>query len=305
MKKVLFILLSIFALTAFAKKKFRKRCSLTSSIKPKCYHKRDAPILNISLIYYGNESDMNIEHLEKIEGLLKERFSKATQQELTLNIQHKAIVPFKHKIPEGYTYNNIEDKKRLQRIWYYDNVGWKINLEMYEEYKRLYPEQTKTIDVLLTITGAQFDALGLANGRVSTTEYPQEIAWNLPNGGRVNYPTDYELVDELIHELGHNMFIGHATSQCQKISYNAQVATYSSNEERMEGIRLARERTKACCEASPSKNDVMSYCRNRSNVDENFMHGFESCNLGMIKKLVIPAMLKGRRWNVAGRVSCR
>ena len=53
-------------------------------------------------------------------------------------------------------------------------------------------------------------------GRISVTEHPRKIAWGLPNGGRVQYVSDYQIIDELIHDLGHNMFLGHTSTQCQK-----------------------------------------------------------------------------------------
>lgn len=252
---------------------------------PKCYHKRDSAIFKVALVSYG--SNLNITDLRRIEDLLKERFSKATNQLVELDIIVRKVMKLKHDLPQDYTFGNITDPERLHRIWYYDNVGAKIMNEVYEQFKNVTREEKlDELDAILTITGAQFDGLGFASGRVSVTESPREIAWALPNGGRVEYPTDYEIVDELIHELGHNMFLGHVSSQCQK-----------------PGLTLEEKRI--CCENSPGKNDVMSYCRGRAIVDENKMYGFEACNLSMIEELIVPAMIGGKQWNVAGRKSCK
>jgi hypothetical protein len=252
---------------------------------PKCYHKRDNAILKVALVSYG--SNLNITDLSRIEKLLIERFAKATNQLVQVDVIVKKVMHLKHSLPQDYTYGNITDPERLHRIWYYDNVGSKVMNEVYEEFKKVsHHEDLDQLDVLLAITGAQFEGLGFASGRVSVTESPREIAWGLPSGGRVEYPTDYELVDELIHELGHNMFLGHVSTQCQK-----------------PGLTLEEKRV--CCENSPGKNDVMSYCRGRAIVDENKMYGFEACNLSMIEELIVPAMLKGDQWNVAGRKTCQ
>lgn len=109
---------------------------------------------------------------------------------------------------------------------------------------------------------------------VTSTEQPLKIAFGLPDGGRTDIVSDYQIVDELIHELGHNMFLGHSSSQCQK-----------------PGMTFAEKQK--CCEQSPNKNDVMSYCRDRNAVDENLMFKFEACNLRMIKEKIVPAMLNG------------
>lgn len=260
-------------------------CSLKNSMIPKCYHKRDKPILKIALVYYGAE--MKMSDLDRIEPILVKRFYEATDRNVEIKVISKKVIGFKKKMPEGYTYNKITDKKRLQRIWYYDNVGAGIMNEVYEEYKKTETDMVlEDLDAIVGITGGQFDGLGFASGRVSVTEYPQEIAWGIEGGGRVNYPSDYKIVDELIHELGHNMFLGHTSTQCQK-----------------SGLTL--EQREACCAKSPTKDDVLSYCRDRNAVDESFMHGFESCNVEMIQDLIVPAMLSGGEWQVKPRKVCK
>jgi hypothetical protein len=283
-------------LKAINKKKMFK-CSIANSIKPMCWRKRDKPELNIALIYYGGDS-MKMEDLERIEPLLKDRFYKATDGALSLNIMTKKILPFKQKMPVGYTYKNITDPKRLQRIWYIENVDGRVLTEIYEEYKKVEnPETIHNIDVVLTISSAPFNAIGLANGRVSATKYPVEAGYGLPDGGEVIYPSDYAIVDEFIHELGHNMFLGHTSSPCMSHIIKKKLGFTEYTEE------LFRE-VDRCCEQSPSKNDALSYCRKRAKVSENFMHGYESCNLDMIKNKIVPNMLNGGAWNIPNRSQC-
>lgn len=262
-----------------------KRCSLNNSMTPDCYHKRNSATLKVAMVYYG--AGMDIDHLRRIIPILKSRFLKANGNNLSLDIVDLKVMPFKFTPPSSFKVPNISDPSRIHRIWYYENVGHKIMKEIYTEYKKKTPKKLMDdLDVILSITGAQFDGLGFASGRVSTTEYPQEIAWALTDGGRVNYPSDYQLVDELIHELGHNMFLGHTSTQCQK-----------------SGLTLAQRRE--CCKRSPSQNDVLSYCRNRSKVDIDFMNVYESCNREMISKKIVPAILDGGSWKIKNRSKCK
>jgi hypothetical protein len=143
------------------------------------------------------------------------------------------------------------------------------------------------LDVIATITGAQFDGLGYAYGRMALTESPREIAWGLSDGGFTEKVSKGPIVDELIHEIGHAIFLDHAVSQCQDPSLN-----YAQQQ--------------ACCATSPNKDDVMSYCRARKLVnDTDVFYGFKACNLRIIKNKIIPAMLKGAAWNVPDREKCR
>jgi len=263
----------------------KESCSLADSIMPKCYHKRDKSELKVALIYYGDH--MKMSDLERIEPILVDRFAKATGGLVTVKIVEKKILAFKHELPEDYTFNKITDKKRLQRIWYSENVGTQIMNEVYEQYKKFESKETlDELDALLAITGAQFEGLGFASGRVSVTEYPREIAWNSDDGGRVEFMSDYEIIDELIHELGHNLYLGHTSTQCQKRG-------------------MSYEEKLACCKLSDNKDDVLSYCRQRPDVNESFMHGFESCNREIIESQVVPALLSGGKWQLEEMSVCK
>lgn len=166
-------------------------CSLENSISPKCYHQRNDSIFNVALIYYGDfwaETD-----LRRIEPILKKRFAKATSNSIKLAVKHIEVLNFKNKLPVDYQNNGITDPKRLLRLWYYDFVGQHIVNEIYSEIKNTTNifKKYQDLDAVLAITGAQFEGLGFASGRMSVTEQPQEIAWGLEGGGRVNILSDY------------------------------------------------------------------------------------------------------------------
>jgi len=254
---------------------------LSQTMMPKNYIKRSKPILNVAMVYYGDYyTDADLERVEK---LYKERFFLATDKAISINVVWRKIVPFKHQLidfPE-YRQDYVTDPVRLQRLWYYDNVGMGVMKEVYEQLN----SKLKELDALVIITGAQFDGLGFASGRVAITENPMEIAWGLEDGGRVELQTDARVVDELIHETGHVLFLDHTSNQCQKPG-------------------MTYKETQACCAVSPAKNDVMSYCRDRIAVNETKFFGFEECNLRTIKNKIVPAMLSGGAWNIADREVC-
>lgn len=266
----------------------RRTPTFADVINPQFYIKRKEPILNVGILYYGNEkSEADV---TRIQALLEKRFFEATDSMIRLNTVFTAKVPYLHQIQNypDYTQPGITDPVRLQRLWYYDNVNAGIIEEIYQEAKKseqLKP-QLKALDAIAAMTGAQFDGMGFAYGRMAVTESPREVAWGLPGGGRVEDPSDGQVVDELIHEIGHTLFLDHASAQCYA-----------------DGMTMAQ--SKACCEASPGRNDVMSYCRQRNKVDnDTFFHGFEACNRRIMKNQIVPAMLSGGAWNIKNREKC-
>lgn len=238
----------------------------------------------MALLSYGNK--LTLEDLKRIEDLLVKRFSIATNGLLDLEVISKKKLKFKHALPHDYKFKKIEDKERLHRIWYYENIGVRVLKEIYREYKAVETDEIMNqLDMVLSITGAQFEGLGGAIGRITATEYPREIAWGAPGGGRVDFVSDYSLVDELIHEIGHNLNLDHAANQCQS-------------------RRLNHQQKKECCEKSQNKDDVMSYCRERKKVGVNNMFGFEGCNLSNIEKIIKPSIINGNSWVLPGIDKC-
>lgn len=262
--------------------------TLADQINPPTYIARANPVLNVALLDYGQEH--TAEQMAEIKDLLEQRFYLATNKMIKLNISLVKSIPYRYQIENypNYTNGNITDPARLQRLWYYDFVGAKIVNEVYDVFVKSESRSVVSrLDAIATVTGAQFDGLGFAYGRVGVTESPREIAWGLPHGGHTEIISKGQIVDELIHEIGHAIFLDHAASQCQSPS-------------------LSYEEQKACCEASPNKNDVMSYCRDRKSVnDTDIFFGFAACNLRNIKNKIVPAMRKGLAWNIANREKCK
>lgn len=252
---------------------------------PDYYAKREKPIFNIALVYYGSE--FGVDYLDRISKVLIERFFKATDQKIALNIKFKFVLPYLHQISSYPDYKQpyVTEIIRLQRLWYYDNVDSKIMNEVYNQIKKneKHKSSLEEIDAVAIITGAQFDGLGYASGRIAVTENPREIAWNLIDG-YTEIVSDYNVADELIHELGHTLFLDHTSNQCMKLD---------SLEER-----------EKCCKESPSGNDVMSYCRGRSKVDDQNMHSFSECSLKIIQEKIVPSMINGGKWNISNRPKC-
>lgn len=249
--------------------------SLLDTFTPRVYKKRDEAFINIALVYYG-ENYYSLGELDQIGELLKKRFYEATGKLLSINIKEKLILPFRTQIQDQPEYElpNVIDPVRLQRIWYYDNVGMKVAKKVFEEITKYNKKALEEIDFVAVVTGAQFDGLGFHSGAFAVTENPMEVAWGGSHGGRVDHLSDEKVVDELIHELGHSIGLDHASKACM-------------------GEGISYQDMQACCEKSPNAQDVMSYCRKRTKVDEKFFYGFKECNLKTIKEMIIPKLLNG------------
>jgi hypothetical protein len=288
------MLMSLFILSnlCFAQKKNvietnDKDVSLTYGYAPEKYRSRPEAVYNVALLYYGNSLDKN--YLDRLAPKLISRFNLATQDVLKLNVVLTKQINFLHPKPTELNPNfpAITDFDRLHRLWYYDHVNSNIMLEI---HKVAIKDQdilsvVSKLDAILAVTGAQFEGLGYANGRIAVTENPREIAWGASDGGTTQYESDEAVIDELIHELGHTFFLDHSSKQCFQ-----------------KGMDL--EASNKCCEESPSRNDTMSYCRERSTVSDKVLFGFSNCSLGIIKSQVVPALLQGSAWAFDNMPTC-
>lgn len=274
-------LLSVAMLPVYAGINLSKSCSLKDGISSDCYFRRDEAKLRVSIIYYGSnywsESD-----LVRFGEVFQDKFKTATSGELEIEIVSSKVMPFVHKMPHNYVYNNISDLDRLHRIWYWENFGTGIGMEVHKIYRNsVSKEELENIDLLLVVTGAQSNGNGFAAGRIVVVEQPREVAWGAQGGGRSENLSDEELSDIMIHEVGHAIGIGHAAEHCTETNLSVN-------------DRLA------CCAQAPSGNDVMSYCRNRRAPNV-----FESCTLNIIKTKIKPRILNGGKRRILEEIHCK
>lgn len=257
-------------------------CSLAENPYPLCFRKHVTPTLKAILVHYGDHAaNYDFEATKK---LYVERFNREMKGILDLEVVDTALIPLKTRDRDlaavaarvGGTDPALKTRERLERLWYYyfsdaDQMIKEISSLLLETGHRSALEEADTV---LVISEPQFEALGFATGGYGFTEQPSEIAWGLSDGGRTEWQTPARLVDELLHETGHLLGLDHASARC------------------FAGEATPEERT-ACCEKSPGKNDVMSYCRIRASVKGDFYYGFTACSKKYVRKTTVPALLKG------------
>lgn len=253
-------------------------CSFEFDANLSCYQKRSEAVVRIALVQYGKM--MNRTDLVRAGEVLKTRFFQATQKLIRLEIIDYQVIPLRvsselpsplKRLPSGGEGQRSLD--RLIRLWYYENIGFNAINEVRQDYiKRVSSDVLRNLDAIAVASEPQFPGLGLQSGRVVITEQPMEIAWASSDGGTSEVQSDERLSDEWIHEIGHFLGLDHAASKCMDLP-------------------LAENRK--CCAASPNRDDVMSYCRNRDQVTKKEMFGFKDCNLKHLREKTIPSLLSG------------
>lgn len=244
---------------------------------PTNWKKRDDKTFKVGLVYYGDywkKSD-----LARVAPKIESAFELAGQGLVHLEVAHLEAIPFKNRDTEisKMKLEYVKDIKRLKRLFHYENKLGSADIakEVFELAGNTpLGAKFSELDGLLVITGAQFEGLGVAVGRIGLTEQPREIAWQV-DGNRVDIVSDEEIVDELLHEWGHVMNFGHAAYQCNK------------------GNLKTIDRVKQCCIDSPNSNDVMSYCRDRGSVNDGVFFGYEQCHINLIQNEIIPRLERG------------
>jgi hypothetical protein len=244
---------------------------------PTNWRKRDDKTFKVGLVYYGDfwkKTD-----LDRIAPKVEKAFEQASQGLIHLNIAYLEAIPFKNRDLEISNMNleHVKDIKRLKRLFHYENKLGSSDFakEVFElAGKTPLGSKFSELDGLLVVTGAQFEGLGVAVGRIGLTEQPREIAWGI-DGNSVDIASDEEIVDELLHEWGHVMHFGHAAYQCNILNLKTN------------------DSVKQCCIDSPNGNDVMSYCRDRVEVNHVAFFGYEQCHLKLIQNEIIPRLERG------------
>lgn len=278
MRFILSLLLMAVAINSYGFFGSKKR-TLNDGWQKTHYRKSADNTLKLGLIHYGNE--MTEEQLIEISTLLTKRFSIATRNLIHIRIEAIDIIPVKLRNMDlsSLGIEHITDPIRLARVWHYsNNLGSAdIAIESYVQTKNETDwDKYRNLDALLVLSELQFEGLGVAVQRILMTEYPMEIAW-MGDQPSVKHPSKYEVVDELIHELGHFIGLGHAASSCE---------------------------TFECCETHHSANDVMSYCRDRSSVSADHQFNFEDCHINIIEREVVPRIRKGSRIELPRNLNC-
>jgi hypothetical protein len=284
--RILCILLAVFlfGFTQILKKPVRKLASEKSSAvcdmreaQPRCWKARSEAVIEILLVHYGSEMDEM--KLSSIAKLYEERFALATAGKVKVHVHSQLILPLKemkrdlesikHKIGGG---EENKSTKRLERLWYYyQDISIADEIESELQNSKV-ASSLAAVDAVVVLSAPQIDGLAYLSGAYSIIEYPTEIAWKLSDGGTTTYETNFALVDKMVHETGHLLGIDHPSDHCQ--------------------VADLKERA-ACCQASPSGKDVMSYCRARDSVSEKSYFVLSECTLNYLTETILPSILSG------------
>lgn len=230
------------------------------------------------LVYFG--SSKSATEIDEISRYVVGAFSDATTGIIDMEIADSCILSFPPE-DRSHDYSTVHDKlplieaQDLPRLWYYYHRH-RLFVDVKAHLDNIGFEQDN-YDMIFVLSEAQFEGTGFY--LPSTLDKPS--IWveaislgNWSNG--VSYSKNIHsqafIVDETIHETGHFMGLAHSCAYCY------------------EGIIDAE-----CCELCENKNDVMSYCRQRSTPEsQEFYSVYAPCNLAYIEHEFFPSFMMNR-----------
>jgi predicted Zn-dependent protease len=260
----------------------KTECSLAKDYKRLCFKAKDNNELNVFFAQYGSDIpagelyNLSNQMIEKLNNKLGSifKFNNLGIVSVDFDVTDEQIA----KLKENPKIANFE-RERLKRLYsYYEVVGNRgvitdnVHQGLLENPSMV--AKLKKADLIFVFSNAQFEGLGYTIGNMTVLKYPTEIGWETEGGGRVEKEFTNSMMSTSIHELGHGLGLKHSAHQCQ-------------------GLNISLEEKKHCCDESPNKDDIMSYCRDRT--DPNLEFG--ECSMKNLKEVTAELLKTGGKFD--------
>ncbi|GEM_PF-4462135 len=260
------------------------------------FNARRTPVLRALLMYYG--SAVSTDSLRAYAPTIESRFSIATHSLISLHIDTVLSLPLPNLNSIGPLSNGLEhDYDRMHqelpwitdqsmpRLWYYYHIDDCVGEESFLALKQKTSINPDSFDFIIVLTEAQFEGLAFSAGKVLVIEQPTEIAFEDRDGYRTDMNSRWMITDEVVHELGHGLGLRH---ECPGADHRF----------------MDQDQATRYCERCSARENILSYCRDRSKVSENYAGAFSDCSLLYLRTVAIPAFLRGVRPNSNLAPSC-
>lgn len=245
-------------------------CSLDKGYKRLCFKARDNNELKVLFVQYGKDIatgdlyNLSNQMVEKLNAKLGSVFQFDNLG--LVNVDYEVSDEQIAKLRENPKIASFE-RERLKRLYSYYEVKGNRGVITDNVHQALLENPSmvaklQKADLIFVFSNAQFEGLGYSIGNMTVLKYPTEIGWETEGGGRVETNFTNSLMSTSIHELGHGLGLKHSSAHCQKPG-------------------LSLEEKNHCCEESPNKDDIMSYCRDRMADDLIF----SQCSLNTLKEV--------------------